>query len=96
MNKKIKLNTRSLILALALVLQTGSLVLAQSTGGTSLYDAIDYVVATAIQGVGGRKAIILLTDGIDTASTKATFESSANVVAESNFAVFPFNFHPKI
>lgn len=63
-------------------------------GGTSLYDAVDHVANFSFQGVSGRKAVILLTDGIDTASAKATFESSANRIAEGNNAVFPIQFQP--
>lgn len=64
-------------------------------GGTALYDTVGHVVRTSFDGVSGRKAIILLTDGIDTSSTQATFETSANLIAESNIAVFPIQYQPE-
>lgn len=63
-------------------------------GGTALYDAVDHVFRTSFQNIGGRKAVILLTDGIDTSSTKATFETSASIVGEGNTAVFPIQYEP--
>lgn len=64
-------------------------------GGTALYDSVDHVVRSPFQNIGGRKAVILLTDGIDTSSTKATFETSALAVAENNIAVFPIQYEPE-
>lgn len=64
-------------------------------GGTALYDTVDHVVRTSFQNVGGRKAVILLTDGIDTSSEKNTFETSASIVGESNIAVFPIQYEPE-
>lgn len=64
-------------------------------GGTALYDTVDQVVRSSFEGVSGRKAIVLLTDGIDTSSTKATFETTANIVAEGNIAVFPIQYQPE-
>lgn len=65
------------------------------SGGTSLYDTVDDVVRTSFQNVGGRKAVILLTDGIDTSSTKATFETSASIVGKGNIAFFPIQYEPE-
>ena len=64
-------------------------------GGTALYDVVDNVTHTSFQNVSGRKAVILLTDGIDTSSTKATFETSVSTVGESNIAVFPIQYEPE-
>ena len=64
-------------------------------GGTALYDAVDTVVSSSFNGVSGRKAIILLTDGIDTSSVTATFQTSAKAIAEANIAVFPIQYKPE-
>jgi Ca-activated chloride channel homolog len=48
---------------------------------TSLYDAISLTITEKLATVAGRKAIVVLTDGVDTFSGKATFESSLDLVA---------------
>lgn len=60
-------------------------------GGTSLYDALEFTVSY-LNETSGRKALIILTDGIDTSSKGATFESSASLVAGSNVAVYPIQY----
>ena len=45
-------------------------------GGTALYDAVLFTFRHLIQPGGGRKAIILFTDGVDTASHRGSFEKS--------------------
>lgn len=66
-----------------------------SGGGTALYDVVDDVLRTSFKNVSGRKAVILLTDGIDTSSTKATFETSASIAGENNIAIFPIQYEPE-
>ena len=39
--------------------------------GTSVYDAVDLVINQKLNRIGGRKAIVLFTDGVDTTSTRA-------------------------
>jgi Ca-activated chloride channel homolog len=63
--------------------------------GTALYDAVEHIFANSFQSIGGRHAVVLLTDGIDTASTRATFESSAAIVAAGNIPVYPIQFEPE-
>jgi Ca-activated chloride channel family protein len=64
----------------------------KSGGGTSLYDAVETTVTSYLEGVAGRKTLILLTDGIDTSSSKATYESSTAIVAAANVAVYPIQY----
>ncbi len=64
----------------------------KSGGGTALYETVEHLVRTAFKGVGGRKAAILLTDGIDTSSRRSTFETSTSLIAEGNIAVFPVQY----
>lgn len=47
---------------------------------TSLYDAIYLTITEKLNGINGRKALVLLTDGVDTYSRKATFESAVEIV----------------
>ena len=64
-------------------------------GGTALYDAVEHLMARSFDGISGRKAVILLTDAIDTSSVKATFQSSADQAAAGNIAFFPIQFQPE-
>src|SRR5205823_67884 len=42
--------------------------------GTRLYDAVDQIINQQLAHVQGRKAIVLFTDGVDTASKRATYQ----------------------
>ncbi|MFL6374807.1 MAG: VWA domain-containing protein [Pyrinomonadaceae bacterium] len=44
--------------------------------GTSLYEAVDYTLNRELSNIEGRKAVVLFTDGVDTTSRRATFEST--------------------
>ena len=53
------------------------------TGDTTrLYDAIDLVITQRLNKIDGRKAIVLFTDGVDTSSYKATYQSTLRDVEE--------------
>src|SRR6185369_7281644 len=45
-------------------------------GGTRLYDAVDDILKKQLATIPGRKAIVLFTDGVDTTSHRATYEST--------------------
>jgi Ca-activated chloride channel homolog len=62
-------------------------------GGTSLYAALDEIVNRPLAHVAGRKAIVLLTDGVDTTSKHASFESSIRTAETSDVAIFPVQYH---
>jgi VWFA-related protein len=66
--------------------------LMQSGGGTSLYDALDSVIAWLAR-ISGRKAIVLLTDGVDTASVKATYESTVRAAEQLDAAVYSIQYN---
>ncbi|MEA2173866.1 MAG: Ca-activated chloride channel [Blastocatellia bacterium] len=51
-------------------------------GGTRLYDAVDQVIKQHLKGITGRKAIVLFTDGVDTTSRRATYESTIREAEE--------------
>ena len=57
-------------------------------GGTRLYDAVDTVIRQKLKSVSGRKAVVLFTDGVDTTSGHATYESTIREVQESDAAVY--------
>jgi Ca-activated chloride channel family protein len=44
--------------------------------GTSLYEAVDYVISRQLRQIQGRKAVVLFTDGVDTTSRRASFQST--------------------
>lgn len=65
---------------------------ARTGGGTGLYDTFD-VVVNRLKKVSGRKAIVLFTDGVDTASTAATFQSTLYTAGELDALVFPIQYN---
>lgn len=62
-------------------------------GGTSLYAALDDILNRQLARVAGRKAIVLLTDGVDTTSKHASYESSIRTAETSDVAIFPVQYH---
>ncbi len=64
---------------------------AQSGGGTSLYDAIDSVMVR-LRKVRGRKAIVVFTDGVDTTSRVATYESTLRAAEELDALIYTIQF----
>lgn len=61
-------------------------------GNTKLYDALHLVLEDALGKVQGRKAIVLFSDGVDTASRYATARSSIDQAEESGALVFPIHY----
>jgi VWFA-related protein len=61
---------------------------ARTGGGTRLYDAVHQVVQKKLKSITGRKAVVLFTDGVDTTSGGATYESTIKEVQESDAAVY--------
>ena len=58
-------------------------------GGTSLYDAVDKSLDKYIAKIEGKKAIVLFTDGVDTTSARAGYESTVSDAVESEAVIFP-------
>ena len=65
---------------------------ATTSGATRLYDAVDFVLNQRLAGIAGRKAIVLLTDGVDTASRDATYQSNLNDAAKSDALIYAIQF----
>ena len=62
-------------------------------GGTSLYAALDTVINQRLSRVTGRKAIVLLTDGVDTSSKGATAESTVRAAQASDATIYPVQYN---
>ncbi len=55
---------------------------AQFGDGTSLYEAVDYVINDQLRQIQGRKAVVLFTDGVDTTSRHASYQSTIRETEE--------------
>lgn len=53
-------------------------------GGTRLYDAVAEVLTKHLKSVSGRKAVVLFTDGVDTTSHRASYDSTLRLAEESD------------
>jgi Ca-activated chloride channel homolog len=61
-------------------------------GGTSLYDAVDLMAARQLKKVRGRKAIVLFTDGVDTTSNRATYDSTLRAAQELDALIYSIQY----
>jgi Ca-activated chloride channel homolog len=61
--------------------------------GTSLYDSVNFALKKRLIGVEGRKAIVLFTDGVDTSSGKASYDSTLDLAEESDALIFPIYYN---
>jgi Ca-activated chloride channel family protein len=59
---------------------------------TRLYDAIDLIIKARLNKIEGRKAIVLFTDGVDTASYQATYQSTLRKVDELDVLIYPVQY----
>ncbi|MFN2576922.1 MAG: VWA domain-containing protein [Pyrinomonadaceae bacterium] len=60
--------------------------------GTRLYDAVDQVINQYLNRVEGRKAIVLFTDGVDTTSKHASYESTVRDSEELDALIYPVEY----
>ena len=60
--------------------------------GTSVYDAVDSVT-TWLGKISGRKVIVLLTDGVDTASSKGTLVGTIVAAEHLDATIYPIQFN---
>jgi VWFA-related protein len=61
-------------------------------GGTRLYDAVDLVISEQLRRVQGRKAVVLFTDGVDSSSKRASFESTLEEAVELDAMIYPIQY----
>src|SRR3982074_2846351 len=64
----------------------------QTGNGTRLYDAVDLVMNQRLNSVDGRKAIVLFTDGVDTTSRQASYQSNVRDAEELDALIYPVQF----
>jgi len=60
--------------------------------GTRLYDAVDMVINQRLGTIQGRKAIVLFTDGVDTTSKHASYESNVRDAEELDALIYPVQY----
>jgi Ca-activated chloride channel homolog len=60
--------------------------------GTRLYDAVDQVINEQFKQIEGRKAIVLFTDGVDTTSKHASYESTVRDAEELDALIYPVEY----
>ena len=59
--------------------------------GTSLYEAVDHVFAQQLGQIQGRKAVVLFTDGVDTTSRSASYQTTVRSAEESEALSIQFD-----
>jgi VWFA-related protein len=68
----------------------------QFGSGTSLYEAVDSAVNMDFVQTPGRKAVVIFTDGVDTTSRQATYESTVAAVEEVDALVYPIRYDTQV
>jgi Ca-activated chloride channel family protein len=64
----------------------------QPGNGTRLYDAVDMVINEKLGREQGKKAIVLFTDGVDTTSRHASYESTIQDAEELDALIYPVQY----
>lgn len=65
---------------------------AETGGGTSLYDTVGSVAGDYLRKGVGKKAMVLFTDGVDTASVFQTLNASVRAAEESDVLIYPIQY----
>lgn len=60
--------------------------------GTSLYDAVDVAISQQLRQIQGRKAVVLFTDGVDTTSRRANYQSTVLQAEELDAMIYPIRY----
>ncbi len=68
----------------------------QFGSGTSLYEAVDAAINMDFVQSPGRKAVVIFTDGVDTTSRQATYESTVSAVEEVDALVYPIRYNTQV
>ena len=66
---------------------------AQFGEGTSIYDAVDYAINRELANIQGRKAVVIFTDGVDTTSRRANYQSTIADVEEVDALFYPIRYN---
>jgi Ca-activated chloride channel family protein len=67
--------------------------MAQFGDGTSLYEAVDNALNRQLARIQGRKAVVIFTDGVDTTSRRASYQSTIEDVEEADALVYPIRYN---
>ncbi|HEX8422931.1 MAG TPA: VWA domain-containing protein [Pyrinomonadaceae bacterium] len=62
-------------------------------GGTRLYDAVNFIIRERLRKIEGRKAVVLFTDGVDTTSRRASYESTLRDAEELDALIYPVSYN---
>jgi VWFA-related protein len=65
---------------------------ANTGSSTRLYDAVDLTIKERLNKIKGRKAIVLFTDGVDTSSQQASYQSTLAEVQELDALIYPIQY----
>ncbi len=60
--------------------------------GTSLYEAVNYVIDNQLRQIQGRKAVVLFTDGVDTTSRRANYAGTLRESEEVDALFYPIRY----
>lgn len=61
-------------------------------GGTRLYDAVEDVLKKQLATISGRKAVVLFTDGVDTTSHRASYDTTLRLAEESDAPIYSVDY----
>lgn len=61
-------------------------------GGTRLYDAVADILTKQLKTIPGRKAVVLFTDGVDTTSYRASYDSTIRLAEESDAPIYSVDY----
>lgn len=61
-------------------------------GGTRLYDAVEDILKKQLKTIPGRKAVVLFTDGVDTTSYRASYETTVRLAEESDAPIYSVDY----
>lgn len=64
----------------------------EAGSGTRLYDAVDMIINEYFNRIEGRKAMVLFTDGVDTTSKRASYESTKRDAEELDALIYPVEY----
>lgn len=62
-------------------------------GGTSVYNAVDMIIHQRLNSISGRKAMVLLTDGVDTTSLSATSVANIRAAEAAGVSVYALQYN---
>jgi len=61
-------------------------------GGTRLYDAVEDILKKQLATISGRKAVVLFTDGVDTTSYRASYDTTMRLAEESDAPIYSVDY----